>query len=126
MNMDSWRFAAPADSRWENLPADFYLQLREELRRVLAETLDRLLPQLVQGSLEPVPICVERSAERGVVLTLREHEILARIAAGDSNKQIARRFSLSLHTVKRHVANILNKLGVNSRVQAAAWARACH
>jgi len=126
MNMDSWRFAAPADPRWENLPADSYLQLREELRRVLAETLDRLLPQLVRGSLEPVPVCVERTAERDTALTLREHDILARIAAGDSNKQIARRFSLSLHTVKRHVANILNKLGVNSRVQAAAWARACH
>lgn len=126
MNMDSWRFTAPADPRWGNLPADSYLQLREELRRVLAETLDRLLPQLVRGSLEPVPVCVERTAERDTVLTLREQEILARIAAGDSNKQIARRLSLSLHTVKRHVANILNKLGVNSRVQAAAWARACH
>ena len=126
MNVDSWRVAASADSHWGNLPADAYLQLREELRRVLAETLDRLLPQLVQESLAPLPARIERIAERDTVLTLREHEILARVAAGDSNKQIARRFSLSLHTVKRHVANILNKLGVNSRVQAAAWARACH
>ena len=38
--------------------------------------------------------------------------MLARMAAGDSNKLIARAFDLSPHTVKRHVANILDKLGV--------------
>jgi ATP/maltotriose-dependent transcriptional regulator MalT len=43
------------------------------------------------------------------------------IAAGDSNKLIARAFDLSPHTVKRHVANILDKLAVQSRGQAAAW-----
>jgi LuxR family maltose regulon positive regulatory protein len=42
------------------------------------------------------------------------------MAAGDSNKLIARRFELSPHTVKRHVANILDKLGVDTRGQAAA------
>ena len=47
-------------------------------------------------------------------------EVLARIAAGDSNKLIARALDLSLHTVKRHVANILGKLAVESRGQAAA------
>lgn len=56
-------------------------------------------------------------------LTARELEVLARIAAGDSNKVIAREFDLSLHTVKRHVANILGKLGVDTRGQAAAWHR---
>ena len=55
--------------------------------------------------------------------TARELEVLARIAAGDSNKLIARAFDLSLHTVKRHVANILGKLGVETRGQAAAWYR---
>ena len=53
-------------------------------------------------------------------------EVLARIAAGDSNKLIARAFDLSPHTVKRHVANILDKLGVQTRGQAAAWHRARH
>ncbi|HIV73178.1 MAG TPA: LuxR C-terminal-related transcriptional regulator [Candidatus Aquabacterium excrementipullorum] len=54
-------------------------------------------------------------------LSTRELEVLARLAAGDSNKLIARAFDLSPHTVKRHVANILDKLGVDSRGQAAAW-----
>ena len=56
-------------------------------------------------------------------LSAREFEVLARIAAGDSNKLIARAFDLSLHTVKRHVAHILDKLDVDSRGQAAAWYR---
>jgi LuxR family maltose regulon positive regulatory protein len=65
---------------------------------------------------------VPRSADAG--LSPREREVLARIAAGDSNKLIARAFDLSPHTVKRHVANILDKLGLDSRGQAAAWFRA--
>ncbi|MEK8049091.1 LuxR C-terminal-related transcriptional regulator [Ideonella sp. DXS22W] len=56
-------------------------------------------------------------------LSPREVEVLQRIAAGDSNKLIARVFDLSPHTVKRHVANVLGKLGVASRGQAAAWWR---
>ena len=47
--------------------------------------------------------------------------MLVHIAAGDSNKLIARALDLSPHTVKRHVANILDKLGLATRGQAAAW-----
>jgi LuxR family maltose regulon positive regulatory protein len=54
-------------------------------------------------------------------LSQREREVLERIAAGDSNKLIARDLDISPHTVKRHVANILDKLALNSRGQAAAW-----
>jgi ATP/maltotriose-dependent transcriptional regulator MalT len=53
-------------------------------------------------------------------LSQRELEVLERIARGDSNKLIACAFSLSPHTVKRHGANILDKLGVDTRGQAAA------
>ncbi|WP_234413580.1 LuxR C-terminal-related transcriptional regulator [Ideonella sp. A 288] len=56
-------------------------------------------------------------------LSSREIDVLQRIAAGDSNKLIARAFDLSPHTVKRHVANILDKLDLRSRGQAAAWYR---
>ena len=54
-------------------------------------------------------------------LTARELQICGRIASGDSNKLIARAFELSPHTVKRHVANILDKLALASRGQVAAW-----
>ena len=56
-------------------------------------------------------------------LSPREAEVLERVAAGDSNKLIARALELSPHTVKRHVANILDKLGLQTRGQAAAWLR---
>jgi LuxR family maltose regulon positive regulatory protein len=52
-------------------------------------------------------------------LTDREREVLARVALGDGNKDIARALDLSLHTVKRHIANILGKLDCVSRRQAA-------
>ncbi len=56
------------------------------------------------------------------VLTSRESEILALVADGLTNKQIASRLTLSEHTVHRHVANILVKLGVSTRAAAAAHA----
>ena len=67
------------------------------------------------------PGAPDAASEAG--LSPRELEVLQRIAAGDSNKLIARAFDLSLHTVKRHVAHILDKLQLDSRGQAAAWYR---
>jgi len=55
------------------------------------------------------------------LLTAREREVLELIGAGESNKLIARALDISPHTVKRHVANILDKLGLASRGQAGAW-----
>ncbi|HVK32328.1 MAG TPA: LuxR C-terminal-related transcriptional regulator [Burkholderiaceae bacterium] len=70
-----------------------------------------------------LPAATPAAAEpaRDTDLSERELEVLARIAAGDSNKLIARAFDLSPHTVKRHVANILDKLDLRSRGQASAW-----
>ncbi len=64
---------------------------------------------------------VAEAAAGDELLSQREQEVLARIAAGDSNKHIARALDISPHTVKRHVANILDKLALSSRGQAAAW-----
>jgi LuxR family transcriptional regulator, maltose regulon positive regulatory protein len=88
--------------------------LRERLRqwRQRAQSLRGSVPETTA---QPLP-----SNER---LSERELEVLQRIAAGDSNKLIARAFDLSPHTVKRHVANVLDKLGLSSRGQAAAWYR---
>ncbi|MGD0375865.1 MAG: tetratricopeptide repeat protein [Streptosporangiaceae bacterium] len=57
-------------------------------------------------------------------LTTREREIVALIAGGRSNKAIADELFISPATAARHVANILEKLGFNSRAQVAAWASA--
>lgn len=58
------------------------------------------------------------------VLTARETEILDLIEQGLTNQQIASRLSLTLHTVKNHVHNLLSKLGVSSRTEAVAVFRA--
>jgi DNA-binding NarL/FixJ family response regulator len=58
----------------------------------------------------------------GVRLTARERQVLAEIAHGRSNREIARALALSEKTVKTHVSAILTKLGVQDRTQAALYA----
>jgi DNA-binding NarL/FixJ family response regulator len=55
-------------------------------------------------------------------LTDREREVLTLVAAGKTNRQIARRLGISEHTVARHLSNIYDKLGVPSRTAASAFA----
>ena len=73
----------------------------------------RRLSQLDQG---------ERD-EPNVDLTQREQEVLGLVAQGMSDKQIAEELSISIHTVKSHLRNILSKLQVNSRREAARIAK---
>lgn len=98
-------------------------------RRHVAAVLDGL-PADVRRAPETVAIR-ERLAEwspraagpvpQGALATLteREREVLELVASGAGNKHIARELDLSLHTVKRHIANILDKLDCASRGQAA-------
>ena len=73
--------------------------------------LARLLPRLVT-----------KPRGRNPDLTSREREILRAMARGGSNQQIADELNLSRDTVRNHVASILSKLGVNSKLQAVTLA----
>ena len=57
-----------------------------------------------------------------MLLTPREIEVLSAIGEGMTNKLIARRLNISLHTVKFHIESLFRKLGVRTRTQALAKA----
>jgi DNA-binding NarL/FixJ family response regulator len=65
----------------------------------------------------------EEVEERWSALTEREREVLALVAAGESNKEIAQALNVTVRTVEFHVSNVLGKLGLTSRVEAAVWAK---
>jgi DNA-binding NarL/FixJ family response regulator len=62
-------------------------------------------------------------AARELVLTTREMQILEMLELGLSNRDIADRLCITLNTVKNHVHSVLNKLGVSTRMEAAAVSR---
>jgi NarL family two-component system response regulator LiaR len=64
----------------------------------------------------------EASSHPETGLSRREQEVLQRLASGLDNSQIAAELSISPRTAKSHVSNILTKLGVSSRVEAAVYA----
>jgi LuxR family maltose regulon positive regulatory protein len=83
---------------------------------------------IVATTLEPAPFPASQAAPvssaPGVSLTRREQEVLRLLAAGASNQDIAQTLVISLDTVKKHVSNLLGKLGASSRTQAIIQARA--
>ena len=65
----------------------------------------------------------EEVEERWNALTKRDQEVLALVAAGKSNKEIAQALNVTVRTVEFHVSNVLGKLGLTSRVEAAVWVK---
>ena len=91
------------------------LRLAARGQTVFTEPLmNLLLGAMREGAPAPPP-----NAE---CLTTREKQILQLIAAGKSNKHIARELNISDGTVKVHVKNLLRKLNLQSRLEAAVWA----
>jgi len=79
-----------------------------------------LAPEAAGLLVRPAP---GHDAVRGLdALTGREREVLAQIAAGRSNREIARLLGVAEKTVKTHVSSVLAKLGVADRTQAALYA----
>jgi DNA-binding NarL/FixJ family response regulator len=93
-------------------------------RRGLALLPRHVLERLLDASSPTSEESLRNDGANRVSLTPREHEVLAAMADGASNKVIARRLGISLHTAKFHVAAILAKLDADSRTEAVA--RAAH
>ncbi len=62
------------------------------------------------------------ASDQEIPLTNRETQVLRHIALGLSNREIGRSLGISIETVKEHVQNILRKIDVSDRTQAAVWA----
>ncbi|VTU26918.1 ATP-dependent transcriptional activator MalT [Variovorax sp. PBL-H6] len=103
LSLAPWRSAAPKQR------VAILRQWKETARRFKA------------GAQEELPAA---STRHDAGLTGRELEVLALLTDGQSNKLIARTLDLSPHTIKRHVASILDRLDMASRMQAANWYRA--
>ncbi|MFI6293829.1 response regulator [Nonomuraea sp. NPDC050790] len=81
-----------------------------------------LAPEAAEAMLGAAAAVPEAHVPGPVQLTEREREVLALIAAGRSNREIARSLAVAEKTVKTHVSNVLMKLGVQDRTQAALYA----
>jgi two-component system, NarL family, nitrate/nitrite response regulator NarL len=103
----------------KNIETEFLL---DSIRRAAAG--ESVMSSHMAGKLADamrVPQKVDGNA-RAEKLTPREREIIAMLASGASNKEIARKLDLAESTVKIHVQGILRKLSLASRVQAAVYA----
>jgi len=83
----------------------------------------RLLKALGSHDILHTPYSSSASSVLVEPLTKREMEVLVLVAAGDSNQEIADQLVITVRTVKKHVTNILAKLGATNRTQAVARAR---
>jgi DNA-binding NarL/FixJ family response regulator len=89
---------------------------------------EKVLPPILAGSLFSQIIdygVKELGADKlvkSVRMTKREREVVALIAEGMANKEIAHKLNLSIYTIKSHVHNILEKMALNTRVQIAIYA----
>jgi DNA-binding NarL/FixJ family response regulator len=90
-------------------------------RTVISPRLIALVAARIREILRPTG---ENTAALDAALTLREQEVLVRIAAGDSNKEIASTLNIEVHTVKTHIHNVFEKLQAGSRRDAIRHALA--
>jgi DNA-binding NarL/FixJ family response regulator len=97
-------------------------------REASADQIDAAIRAVAAGLIVRLPEAAEvgfgaiGEADGHTLLTPRELEVLAALAEGLTNKAIARRLNISLHTVKFHIESLFRKLGARTRTEAVAKA----
>jgi DNA-binding NarL/FixJ family response regulator len=97
---------------------------RKELISVIVSAAEGKSPS-PHGELRKVASAMSKNgnaASEDVPLTTRETQVLRHVALGLSNREIGHSLSISIETVKEHVQNILRKISLTDRTQAAVWA----
>jgi DNA-binding NarL/FixJ family response regulator len=94
--------------------------LKDALRKDLVDTIRRV--HAGHRGFSPAVALKLVESRLGEALTARELEILVRVAAGNSNRSVADKLSISEDTVKSHMRSILSKLGANDRTHAVTIA----
>ena len=101
------------------------------LKTARVEALVAAIKNAAQGNATPITSLLVKTKTRmrrnstGDVespLTNRESQVLRHVSMGLSNREVGKSLGISVETVKEHVQNILRKLDVNDRTQAAVWA----
>jgi DNA-binding NarL/FixJ family response regulator len=105
-------------------PQDLIKAIRDVMQgkpQLHPDIIRRLMTAVTEKDQKPVNIQHHLSPELQQ-LTEREREVLEQIARGLSNREIAEKMFISEKTVKTHVSNVLDKLGMEDRTRAAIWA----
>ncbi|RCS59902.1 DNA-binding response regulator [Parvibium lacunae] len=105
----------------KNIDTDYLVRAIERAAQGEAVVDENMTTKLVAQLMQPSKVTSATTAE-WEKLTPREMDVLQGLAMGESNKEIARRLDVAESTVKIHVQNILKKLNLSSRVQAAVYA----
>lgn len=83
-------------------------------------------PKMIRSLLQPEQKPTQRDLAEGEPLTAREEDVLKMIVQGYTNKQVAEELGISIRTVEGHRANLVEKLGIRSRVDLLRYARSHH
>jgi two-component system nitrate/nitrite response regulator NarL len=82
------------------------------------------IPDIVRHLQERSAPAQQRAPSPAERLTRRERQIVVAVSAGESNREVARRLGLAEDTVKHHLTNVFDKIGLSNRTELAAWATA--
>lgn len=100
--------------------SDSLEHIQDVLRGIIERRINSVIPASTKTNLQHLMQLNERQLSR------RETEILELLITGISNKDIAEKLFISIHTVKTHLYNIYKTLKIRNRVEAVAWAQKAH
>ena len=119
-DLDLLRLRTAADDRLEIVGTALLREIQRDAARV-PDSIDAIvMSPATRAAGAPMPLRRDAPRDERLIeeLTARERDVLALVADGRSNREIATGLGISEHTVKFHLASLFGKLGVSTRTQA--------